>query len=121
MTLIPGCTLLKPATSPRRIMIEGGSNYSPRRIIISSGTTVTWINKSETTHTVTAYGKRIPTTAKYFASGGFGSERTARTNSNDGVLKPGETFSHRFTETGVYRYFSIPYEDAGMLGIVQVR
>ena len=102
-------------------MMVDTPRYKPRRIIIAVGTTVIWINKSNIYHTVTAYGRRIPDAAEYFASGGFASERAARTNSDAGVLERGETFAHTFYEPGAYWYCSIPQESIGMIGIVQVK
>ena len=116
-----GCMLLEAPDAPTRITMVDRPRYKPGRIIIEPGTTVTWMNQSKTPYTVTAYEHRIPAPAEYFASGGFKSEDAARTNETAGVLKQGETFTHTFTQPGTYWYFSIPQEDAGMFGIVQVK
>ena len=120
-SLIAGCTLLEVPDAPTRITMRDTPRYKPRRIIIEAGTTVTWVNKSDTHHTVTAYEQRIPDTAEYFASGGFASERAARMNKDAGVLEYEDTFVHTFTEPGAYWYFSIPQETIGMIGIIQVK
>ena len=116
-----GCTLFEAPDAPTRITMVDRPRYKPSRIIIESGTAVTWVNKSKTPYTVTAYENRIPATAEYFASGGFESEHAARTNTDAGVLEHGDTFAYTFTEPGAYWYFSIPHESTGMIGIVQVK
>lgn len=119
--LTAGCTFLEPPTNPVRVTMGDKPRYKPRRTIIGAGTTVTWENTSAIPHTVTAYANRIPDTAEYFASGGFPSERAARTNSAAGVLERGDSFTQTFSEPGAYWYFSIPQESIGMIGIVQVK
>ena len=119
--LTAGCTLLEPPTDAIRVTMVDRPRYKPRRTIIGAGTTVTWENTSTIPRTVTAYEKRIPDAADYFASGGFESERTARTNREAGIIKRGEAFTHTFYEPGAYWYCSIPQESIGMIGIVQVK
>ena len=119
--LTAGCTLLEPPTDSVRVTMGDTPRYKPRRIIIAAGTTVVWENTSAVPHTVTAYEKRIPDAAEYFASGGFVSEHAARTNREAGILKRREAFSHTFYEPGAYWYFSVPQESIGMIGIVQVK
>lgn len=57
--------------------------FKPRRIEIPQGSRVLWLNKGSETHTVTA------------RNGDFDS----------GELAPGEKFSHKFLDTGVFRYY----------------
>lgn len=97
--------------------------YEPRKIGVTPGTTVTWRNTSDVNHTVTAYGSRIPQEARFFASGGFDSEETARdayASDRGGKLEPEDEFSHTFERTGEYPYFCAPHERAGMVGRVIV-
>ena len=58
-------------------------SFQPRRVEIPQGTRVTWVNKGDSSHTVTS------TTGKF----------------DSGELAPGETFTRRFKQTGVFRYF----------------
>lgn len=39
---------------------------------------------------------------------------------NSGQLKPGESFARTFTVPGLYRYFCVPHEVAGMKGVIRV-
>lgn len=94
--------------------------FEPKIATIETGETVTWTNESDVAHTVTAYGDRIPGGAAYFASGGFDSERAARTHLDEGLVDSGETYEHTFEQSGTYEYFCIPHESSGMVGTVQV-
>ena len=57
--------------------------FTPGTITVSVGATVTWTNRDDTLHTVTAADRR-------FASPG---------------LDPGEVFSYTFADPGSYTYF----------------
>jgi plastocyanin len=70
-------------TIPRGAGTPGTTGYSPANFTISAGKTVTWANKDSTTHTVTS------------STGLFDS----------GILNPGQTFSHTFTQARVYSYY----------------
>ena len=94
--------------------------YDPKRLTVSPGTTVKWVNDSDIGHTVTAYEDRIPTTAPYFASGGFDTEQAARNDISEGLLAAGESYTHTFEATGTYGYFCVPHESSGMTGSVIV-
>lgn len=94
--------------------------FDPETKTIELGRTVTWRNTSDVGHTVTAYGETISDGASYFASGGFESERTARTNVTAGLIPPGGEFEHTFDEPGTYEYYCVPHESSGMVGAVRV-
>ena len=64
-----------------QVAIENFS-FTPATLTIAAGTTVTWINHDDVTHTVTAADKR-------FVSGAI---------DTDG------TYSHQFTTPGTYAY-----------------
>lgn len=87
--------------------------FRPRGLLIRPGTTVRWTNDdAANVHTVTAYhadnGKprRMPADADSW---------------NSGYLMPGESFSLTFDVPGVYDYFCIPHEQAGMVGRIVVK
>ena len=86
--------------------------FRPRGLLIQPGQAVRWINHDAgNVHTVTAYhpdnGKplRIPQEAKPW---------------NSGYLMPEQSFRMVFDTPGVYDYFCIPHEHAGMVGRIVV-
>ncbi len=87
--------------------------FDPGKVVIHVGDKVVWHNASVLVHTVTDVPKlaakaadvALPKGAKPFDSGN---------------LQPNVDFEHRFTVAGVYRYFCIPHEAAGMIGEVVV-
>jgi plastocyanin len=86
--------------------------FDPIGLHIAPGTTVRWVVDANV-HTVTAYhprngshSLRIPTEAQPFDSG-F-------------LLNPGDRFAVRLTVEGVYDYFCLPHEFAGMVGRIVV-
>jgi plastocyanin len=97
--------------------------YLPETHETSVGSTVVWRNTSSRAHTVTAYEGGLPDGARYFASGGFGSESDAREawdTGIDGGINPGGTFEYTVEVPGTYAYFCIPHERQGMVGTIEV-
>lgn len=88
--------------------------FEPARVTIKVGETVRWKSASLLVHTVTAdpalaanpEDVALPVGAKPF---------------NSGNIKPGGQFQHTFKVPGTYRYFCIPHEGAGMIGVVVVQ
>ena len=118
-TSIAGC-LGNDSQGTQTVGMTSDLKFEPAAVTIDSGNAVQWDNTSEIEHTVTAYAKRIPDTAAYFASGGAASERAARQQLEQGLIKPGNQFKHTFSTSGTYEYFCIPHEGAEMTGTVQV-
>ena len=87
--------------------------FDPIGVLIKPGQMVRWINLNPgNSHTTTAYhptnfGRplRIPEAAKSWDSE---------------YLLPDESFSVTFTKQGVYDYYCIPHEQAGMVGRIIV-
>ena len=87
--------------------------FDPIGIRIQPGQTIRWINlDSGNSHTTTAYHpsnfdrpRRIPNGAKSW---------------NSDYLLPEESFSVTFKQPGVYDYFCVPHEHAGMVGRIVV-
>lgn len=82
--------------------------FKPRGLLVRPGQTVRWINRDKgNVHTVTAYHPdngmpaRIPAEARAWDSG---------------YLMPGKDFSLVLDQPGVYDYYCIPHEKAGMAG-----
>jgi plastocyanin len=94
---------------------EDGSHvwFDPIGILIKPGQTIRWTNLNRgNSHTTTAYHPtnferplRIPKAAKSW---------------NSEYLLPNESFSVLFMDKGVYDYFCIPHEHAGMVGRILV-
>ena len=72
----------RPERRPPGEIVIADLSFSPGVARVESGTKVTWINADPTAHTVTA------------VDGAFGSD----------TLNPGDTFSFRATDPGVFRY-----------------
>ncbi|WP_368647307.1 plastocyanin/azurin family copper-binding protein [Castellaniella ginsengisoli] len=86
--------------------------FRPRGLRIRPGQAVRWVNHDAgNVHTATAYhpanGKplRLPQDAKPWDSG---------------YLLPGQSFTWVFDVPGVYDYFCLPHEHAGMVGRIVV-
>lgn len=99
--------------------------FDPAEITVAPGDTVVWENVGAIGHSVTAYEDGLPGGATYFASGGFETERTARSayragDPASGDVPQGETYEHTFETEGLHEYFCIPHETVGMLGSVSV-
>ncbi|HEY6958997.1 MAG TPA: plastocyanin/azurin family copper-binding protein [Candidatus Limnocylindria bacterium] len=71
--------------------------FSPAAINVKAGTTVTWTNDDQFTHSV----------------------RLVATGEVLGILKPGETLTHTFTAPGVYQY-DCSFHPQNMKGTVTV-
>ncbi|WP_266075440.1 plastocyanin/azurin family copper-binding protein [Haladaptatus caseinilyticus] len=94
--------------------------FDPDAVTVAPGTTVVWENTGSVGHSVTAYEDEIPGNAAYFASGGFDSEQAARDAYPEGEIGGGESFERTLDVEGVYEYFCIPHESAGMVGSIEV-
>lgn len=87
--------------------------FDPIGILVQPGQTIRWTNRNPgNSHTTTAYSPenfgrplRMPK-----AAGSWNSD----------YLLPDESFSVTFTEQGVYDYYCIPHEHAGMIGRIIV-
>ncbi|HSH48722.1 MAG TPA: plastocyanin/azurin family copper-binding protein [Halomonas sp.] len=87
--------------------------FDPFGVAVKPGETLRFINRDKgNSHTVTAYHpelfervRRIPSAAKPF---------------NSGYLLPGDSFELTLTVPGVYDFYCIPHESAGMVGRIVV-
>lgn len=94
---------------------SGGAHvwFDPVGLHVKPGQTVRWTNRDQgNSHTVTAYHPKI-------------NERPRRIPANvqpwdSGYLLPGDSFSMKFMKQGVYDYYCVPHEHAGMVGRVVV-
>ncbi|WP_323012733.1 cupredoxin domain-containing protein [Castellaniella sp.] len=113
--LLLTATLLRRANAASEVEIAmaGTANgsqvwFRPRGLLIQPGQLVRWVNQDAgNVHTTTSYDpsnkkpQRIPDGAKGW---------------NSDYLMPGQSFSMTFTVPGVYDYFCLPHEHAGMVG-----
>lgn len=106
------------AAGPIEVTMKGKAGgsavwFDPVGLHIMPGQTIRWTNRDPgNSHTVTAYHpaifsrpRRIPEQA---------------TPWNSDYLLPTETFSLTLTEAGVYDYYCVPHEHAGMVGRIVV-
>lgn len=78
-------------------VIISNLNFSPASLTVNSGTTVTWLNNEDITHTVTS-------NTAVFDSGDMGK---------------GKTYSYTFLVAGTYLYYCAYHP--GMTGIIIVK
>jgi plastocyanin len=74
--------------------------FAPANITVEPGTTVTWVQSGNNSHTTTSYDGLWDSGLIEGGSGG--------------------SFSYTFEEPGTYDYFCIPHEALGMVGSVTV-
>ena len=94
---------------------EDGSHvwFDPIGLHISPGQKIRWINRDAgNSHTATAYHP------KYFERARRIPQAAAPWDSD--YLLPGEVFELTLTEPGVYDYYCVPHEHAGMVGRIIV-
>ena len=78
---------------PKGAVIEGNENLIPKviTVVLGKNNTVTWINQDDTAH-------------------GFASDKGGKDAwGSRGVLKPGNSFSVTFNNTGIYDYHGQPH------------
>ena len=115
---LAACSQGEPAKGT--VELVAGRRFNPSEVTIKVGETITWVGRSDDSHTVTAYEDSLPEGAEYFASGGFSSEDEARDDVAAGLIGDGDTYKVTFTKPGVYEYFCIPHESDGMKGTIIV-
>ena len=109
---------LSIAGEPIEIRMQGNADgshvwFDPVGIRVEPGRTIRWVNLDPgNSHTATAYHpqnfgrpRRIPEGAEPW---------------NSDYLLPNETFSVTLTKPGVYDFYCIPHEHAGMVGRIVV-
>jgi plastocyanin len=105
----------KAAGSPVVIkMADAQPFYTPAKVAIKVGDTVQWVNSGQTVHSVStsAVNAQNPKdTSMPKGAAAFDS----------GFIPPGGDYSYTFTVPGTYRYFCLPHEKAGMVGVIVVK
>jgi len=105
----------KAADSPVVIkMSDKAPFYAPEKVSIKAGESVRWVNDGETVHSVStaaANAQNPKDTSMPRGAVAFDS----------GFIPPGGDYSYKFTVPGTYRYFCLPHEKAGMVGVITVK
>ncbi|MVA95848.1 hypothetical protein GN330_01090 [Nitratireductor sp. CAU 1489] len=112
--------LARPALSADIVEIDMGGRdngahvwFDPAGLLIGPGQTVRWTNRDKgNSHTATAYHPKNYDRPRRMPA------RAAPWDSD--FLLPGETYSLTLTQPGVYDYYCIPHEHAGMVGRIIV-
>ncbi len=95
-------------------MADNKPFYTPENVAIKVGDTVKWVNDGQTVHDVS-------TTAANAQNPNDTSMPKGATAFDSGFIPPGGDYSYTFTVPGTYRYFCLPHEKAGMVGVVVVK
>jgi plastocyanin len=88
--------------------------YTPEKVAIKAGDTVKWVNDGQTIHDVStnpAIAQNPKDTSMPKGAAAFDS----------GFIPPGGDYSYTFTVPGTYRYFCLPHEKEGMVGVIVVK
>ncbi len=88
--------------------------YTPEKVAIKVGDTVQWVNGGETIHSVS-------TSAANAQNANDTSMPKGAVAFDSGFIPPGGDYSYTFTVPGTYRYFCLPHEKAGMVGMIVVK
>jgi len=119
LVLMAGCNTsgpaydLPPGIYDEIVDMTTTLRFSPQTVTIKAGQVVLWRNQSLFGHTVTFDRTEadnpsdvvVPAGAEAFSSGDIG---------------PGETFAHKFTVAGTYRYVCLKHQGESMTGTIIV-
>ena len=88
--------------------------YTPVKVAIRVGDTVQWVNSGDTVHSVSTSSANAQNPKDTSMPKGA-------TAFDSGFIPPGGNYSYTFTVPGTYRYFCLPHEKAGMVGVIVVK
>jgi plastocyanin len=104
-----------------QVDMTDGLVFDPDSLTVAPGDTVVWETVGSVGHSVTAYEDEQPEGVEFWSSGDLDSEQAARdAYPDEGDVAAGETYEHTFETEGVYDYFCIPHEAAGMVAELEV-
>jgi plastocyanin len=95
-------------------MFDKAPFYAPEKVSIKAGESVRWVNDGETVHSVS-------TAAANAQNRKDAAMPKGAVSFDSGFIPPGGDYSYTFTVPGTYRYFCLPHEKAGMVGVVVVK
>jgi plastocyanin len=105
----------KAASTPVVIkMADSQPFYTPEKVAIKVGETVQWVNSGQTVHSVSTSSANAQNPKDTSMPKGA-------TAFDSGFIPPGGNYSYTFTVPGTYRYFCLPHEKAGMVGVIVVK
>lgn len=82
------------------IIVDDSDDFKPMTITINVGDTIIWRNYGKrVTHNAIAYNRLF----------------------NSGDIKPGQSFSFKFTKVGTFKYYCSYHRDEGMIGTIIVK
>jgi plastocyanin len=87
--------------------------FEPKEVTIRVGETVEWKNVGNSVH----HASSDPSMAM---KPGDASTPPGAKAFDSGFLRPGDTYSFKFSEPGVYNYVCAPHETSGMTGKITV-
>ncbi|HUO06051.1 MAG TPA: plastocyanin/azurin family copper-binding protein [Candidatus Binataceae bacterium] len=89
--------------------------FSPAKATVRVGEPVQWVNESQSVYSVTNDASLVQ--ERKSASKTKSSARVF----DSGFLPPGASYTFKFTAPGTYRYYGVPFEKPGMVGVITVR
>ena len=95
-------------------MYDKAPFYAPGKVSIKAGESVRWENDGETVHSVS-------TAASNAQNPKDAAMPKGAVSFDSGFIPPGGDYSYTFTVPGTYRYFCLPHEKAGMVGVIVVK
>jgi plastocyanin len=110
----PGTPAAGTPTPAVTVTLTPDFRFDPAEATIKVGQTVRWVNAGRSPQTVTGDPARAKDKSHVVLPSGAQPW-------DSGVLNAGEDYLHVFDVPGDYSYFSIPQEQAGMVGRVVVQ
>jgi plastocyanin len=102
------------AATSATINLTADNKYDPASVTIAKGGTVTWNNGSTIQHSSTFDPSKAVNKADASLPSGVAPW-------DSGLIDPGKTATHTFTDAGTYKYFCVPHETLGMVGTIIVQ
>ncbi|HEY6537710.1 MAG TPA: plastocyanin/azurin family copper-binding protein [Candidatus Dormibacteraeota bacterium] len=105
----------RPATAEAQVTVDATNSFRfrPAAVCLQLGGTVVWKN-------ITSGLDHTSTDEPSVAASASDASLPAKARGWNLRLPAGSSARRKFTEVGVYRYFCIPHETLGMLGVVIV-
>jgi plastocyanin len=96
------------------VLQQSEIHYSPATLTVPMGATVTWLNKSY-------YSQSVTCDPQQAENGGIANLPQGAQPWDSGTLYPGQRFSKKFDMPGTYIYFSLPKLSPNTVGTIMVQ